>query len=120
MIEASGVDHLMLHVSDVERSKKFYTEILGMTVYREGEGQVFLRVGRPSVALFEKTGQCVLNRRSRPQPSGIQYGHGHFRDAESRVGEVWRRGQWASRPGSVHLLSRPRRASPAADGAHLI
>jgi catechol-2,3-dioxygenase len=41
MIEANGVDHVVLHVGDVGRSKKFYTEILGMTVYREDEGQVF-------------------------------------------------------------------------------
>ena len=60
MIEASGVDHVVLHVSDVERSKKFYTEILGMTVYREDQGQVFLRVGRQGVALFEKPDNASL------------------------------------------------------------
>ena len=26
MIEASGVDHIVLHVSDVQRSRKFYTD----------------------------------------------------------------------------------------------
>ena len=30
MIQTTGVDHVVLHVSDVERSKKFYTDILGM------------------------------------------------------------------------------------------
>ena len=60
MIEASGVDHVVLHVSDVERSKKFYTEILGMSVYREDEGQVFLRAGQQGVALFEKPGNTPL------------------------------------------------------------
>jgi catechol 2,3-dioxygenase-like lactoylglutathione lyase family enzyme len=54
MIETSGIDHVVLHVSDVERSKQFYTEILGMTVYREDEGQVFLHAGRQGVALFRK------------------------------------------------------------------
>jgi len=34
MIQATGVDHVVLHVDDVRRSKKFYTEILGMTAYR--------------------------------------------------------------------------------------
>jgi len=28
MIRASGIDHIVLHVSDVERAKKFYTELL--------------------------------------------------------------------------------------------
>jgi catechol 2,3-dioxygenase-like lactoylglutathione lyase family enzyme len=54
MIETSGIDHVVLHVSDVERSKQFYTEILGMAVYREDEGQVFLHAGHQGVALFRK------------------------------------------------------------------
>lgn len=54
MIQASGVDHVVLHVSDVDRAKKFYTEILGMTVYREDDGQVFMHAGQQGVALFEK------------------------------------------------------------------
>jgi extradiol dioxygenase family protein len=41
MIEANGVDHVALYIGDVGRSKKFYTEILGMTAYREYEGQAF-------------------------------------------------------------------------------
>lgn len=56
MIKASGVDHVVLHVNDVERSKKFYTEVLGMTVYREDDGQVFLHAGQQGVALFRKLG----------------------------------------------------------------
>jgi hypothetical protein len=39
MTEANGVDQVV--DVDVGRSKKFYAEILGMTVYREDVGQVF-------------------------------------------------------------------------------
>jgi catechol-2,3-dioxygenase len=60
MIEASRVDHVVLHVNDVERSKMFYTEILGMTVYREDEGQVFLRAGQQGLALFKNPGDAPL------------------------------------------------------------
>ena len=60
MIKASGVDHVVLHVDDVERSKKFYTEILGMTVYREDDGQVFLHAGQQGIALFRKPGNAPL------------------------------------------------------------
>jgi catechol 2,3-dioxygenase-like lactoylglutathione lyase family enzyme len=45
MIQASGIDHVVLHVSDVQRSKRFYTELLGMTAYRENDTQVFLHAG---------------------------------------------------------------------------
>jgi catechol 2,3-dioxygenase-like lactoylglutathione lyase family enzyme len=60
MIEASGVDNVVLHVNDVQRSKKFYTEVLGMIPYREDEGQVFLHAGRQGVALFKKVGDTPL------------------------------------------------------------
>ena len=60
MVQASGIDHIVLHVSDVKRAKDFYTEVLGMTPYRESERQVFLRAGTQGVALFEKDGDTPL------------------------------------------------------------
>lgn len=54
MIQASGIDHIVLHVSDVQRSRAFYTERLGMTVYRENDSQVFLHAGAQGVALFKR------------------------------------------------------------------
>lgn len=60
MIQANGVDHVVLHVSDVERAKKFYTEVLGMTVYREDDSQVFMHAGQQGVALFQKQGDARL------------------------------------------------------------
>jgi catechol 2,3-dioxygenase-like lactoylglutathione lyase family enzyme len=56
MIQATGIDHLVLHVNDVARAKTFYTEVLGMTVYRENDRQVFLHAGQQGVALFKKGG----------------------------------------------------------------
>jgi len=52
MIETSGIDHIVLHVADISRAKKFYRDILGMSVYRENERQVFLHAGSQGVALF--------------------------------------------------------------------
>lgn len=60
MIETSGIDHIVLHVGDVQRSKKFYTEILGMTAYREDEGQIFLHAGQQGVALFRNRSDAPL------------------------------------------------------------
>jgi catechol 2,3-dioxygenase-like lactoylglutathione lyase family enzyme len=60
MIQVNGIDHIVLHVSDVERAKKFYTELLGLTVYREDAGQVFMHAGQQGVALFEKQGDTPL------------------------------------------------------------
>jgi len=60
LIKTSGVDHVVLHVNDVERAKKFYTEVLGMTAYREDDAHVFLHAGQQGVALFKKQGDAPL------------------------------------------------------------
>lgn len=60
MIQTSGIDHIVLHCKDVERSRKFYTEVLGMTAYREGGGQVFMHAGGQGVALFEQQGDTPI------------------------------------------------------------
>ena len=59
-IQASGIDHIVLHVTDVERAKKFYSGVLGMTVYRKNDRQVFLHAGQQGVALFKKQGETPL------------------------------------------------------------
>jgi catechol 2,3-dioxygenase-like lactoylglutathione lyase family enzyme len=51
MIETNGIDHIVLHVADVQRARDFYSGVLGMTVYRENERQVFLHTGNQGVAL---------------------------------------------------------------------
>jgi catechol 2,3-dioxygenase-like lactoylglutathione lyase family enzyme len=58
VIEANGIDHIVLHVEDVQRSKKFYAEILGMTPYQENDWQVFLHAGGQGVALFKRRGEA--------------------------------------------------------------
>ena len=60
MIQTSGVDHVVLHVKDVERARKFYTDVLGMTVYCEDGRRVFLHAGQQGVALFEKEDDAPL------------------------------------------------------------
>ena len=61
MIQATGLDHIVLHVNDVERAKQFYSDVLGMTVYRENDRQVFLHAGTQGVALFRKHGDEPLS-----------------------------------------------------------
>ncbi len=52
-LKVTGIDHVVLHVKDLERSKKFYVELLGMEVEHEYSWGVFLRCGNQMVALFE-------------------------------------------------------------------
>ncbi len=52
-LKVSGIDHVVLHVKELERSKKFYIELLGMEVAHEHSGASFLHCGKQVVALFE-------------------------------------------------------------------
>lgn len=64
-----GLDHVVLHVRDIERSKQFYVGLLGCTVDREHLGDVdedageeefdapirsFLRCGSNQIGLFQR------------------------------------------------------------------
>jgi len=60
MIQATGIDHIVLHVDDVARARAFYVDVLGMTVYREDDRQVFLHAGPQGVALFRKPGERAM------------------------------------------------------------
>jgi glyoxylase I family protein len=102
MIEASGIDHIVLHVSDVQRSKQFYTELLGMTPYRENDRQVFLHAGAQGVALFKKPDGS-------PVPAGGDMNHLALKVAggtyESLKSELEAHGVKVSgRPGDDHCI----------------
>ena len=60
MVKVTGIDHIVLHVADVERARKFYADVLGLSVYRQNERQVFLHAGTQGVALFKKGGDAPL------------------------------------------------------------
>ena len=51
-LKTTGIDHVVLHVKDLDRSIKFYTEVLGMTVHRQRPTQAFLQLGDNQVGLF--------------------------------------------------------------------
>lgn len=53
-IEVTGLDHVVLHVRDLQRSKRFYLGVLGLPVYRETDTQCFVRCGGQLLALFER------------------------------------------------------------------
>jgi catechol 2,3-dioxygenase-like lactoylglutathione lyase family enzyme len=52
-LKITGIDHVVLHVKDLARAKKFYVDFLGMEVERERSWQLFLKCGAQGVALFK-------------------------------------------------------------------
>src|SRR5258708_29000083 len=55
-LQVSGIDHVVLHVADLERAHRFYTELLGFEIAHEFPGHSFLRCGTQIVGLFEHAG----------------------------------------------------------------
>ena len=52
-IKTVGIDHAVLHVTDLKRSKRLYIGLLGMTVNHEDSWQSFLWCGEQQIALFQ-------------------------------------------------------------------
>ena len=53
-LKVTGIDHVVLWVSDLERSKRFYIDLLGMRIAHESDWQSFLWCGDTQmVALFQ-------------------------------------------------------------------
>ena len=52
-LQVTGIDHVVFHVKDLARSKKFYIDFLGMDIDHESSWQCFLKCGNQGVALFE-------------------------------------------------------------------
>ena len=102
MIQTSGIDHIVLHCRDVERSTKFYTDVLGMSVYREGGGQVFMHAGNQGVALFESENGAALGTATDLNHLALNVADGTY---ESLKAELERHGVSVSgRPGEDHCI----------------
>ena len=67
-IECRGIDHVVFRVTDIERSLKFYTEILGLSLERVIEDlQIYqLRCGKNIIDLFVlKEGETLAPKAER-------------------------------------------------------
>ena len=51
--KVTGIDHVVLHVKDLPRARKFYVDFLGLDVEHERDWQCFLKCGNQGIALFE-------------------------------------------------------------------
>lgn len=60
-LKVTGIDHVVLHVKDLSRAKKFYVDFLGMEVRRENSWQLFVNCGSQQVGLFEMGDGKTIN-----------------------------------------------------------
>ena len=91
MVRLTGLGHVLLRVLDLERSKKFYTEVLGFRVLEEDpeHGGVFLALEGQSHAIDLFAVQDVdIARQQTPGVRGL--GHVAFRvDSEQALKDAY-------------------------------
>ena len=69
-LKVTGIDHVVFHVKDLARAKKFYIDFLGMDIDHESSWQCFLKCGNQGVALFEVEDGEEVHRRQRSESYG--------------------------------------------------
>ena len=62
MIKTSGVLHFTIPVKDLDRSEKFYTEVMGLTKVRRNSHMVFMRDGADYFVLTHSENPIEPNR----------------------------------------------------------
>jgi catechol 2,3-dioxygenase-like lactoylglutathione lyase family enzyme len=86
MIEPKSVVHFSIAVSDLEASRKFYTDILGLTLVRNAPaiGMVFLRAGKDHVILARSDAPLQRNAKdSRRAHHAFKVDPGRYEDAKA-------------------------------------
>ena len=86
-IKTTGIDHVVLWVSDLERSKRFYMDLLGMTVAHESEWQSFLHCGNQQIALFDATRRGVTVQGGALQHMALPMEPASYEETKARVEE---------------------------------
>jgi glyoxylase I family protein len=72
-LPVTGIGHIALRVTDLQRAKRFYTEALGFTLAGESERACFVTVGGAFFALIAGTDQTPSNDRFDPFRVGLDH-----------------------------------------------
>ena len=94
-VQASGIDHLAIHVRDLDVSKAFYMGVLGLAVDREFPGGSFLKCGTQILGLIAAEGADVAG--------GIEVNHVALNLTSGRYDDV----KAALERAGVEVLGRP-------------
>lgn len=82
-LKTAGIDHTVLHVTDLVRSKRFYMEVLGMTVNHEDATHAFLWCGNGQmVPLFQVDEGTVISPRSDMNHMALRLEAGSYEDVK--------------------------------------
>ena len=84
-LKVTGIDHVVLHVGNLDRAKKFYVDLLGFSVAHEGGRQSFLKCGSQQVALFEVRGGTELHAGSEMNHMALRLAAGEYDEVKATL-----------------------------------
>ena len=84
-LKVSGIDHVVFHVKDLGRAKKFYVDFLGMKVDHEGSWQCFLKCGSQGIALFEVDDNEDVHAGSEVNHMALRLATGHWQQVKKTL-----------------------------------
>ena len=113
-LQVTGIDHVVFHVKDLARSKKFYIDFLGMDIDHESSWQCFLKCGHQGVALFEVEDGEEVHAGSEVNHMALRLVSGELARVKATIGKRRHRSHRPPRRSHLHLLLRSGRPSSAA------
>jgi catechol 2,3-dioxygenase-like lactoylglutathione lyase family enzyme len=84
-LQVTGIDHVVFHVKDLARSKKFYVDFLGMDIEHESSWQCFLKCGNQGLALFEAEDDAEIHGGSEVNHMALQLVSGDYQRVKSTL-----------------------------------
>ena len=84
-LKTTGIDHVVLWVSDLPRSKRFYLDLLGMTVAHESERQCFMWCGSQQIALFAARDGANVPGNSELNHMALKLEAGEYAEVKARL-----------------------------------
>lgn len=84
-LKVTGIDHVVLHVRDLKRAKKFYMELLGFKVAHESSWQSFLSCGGQQVALFEMRDNGEIHAGDEMNHMALRLDAGEYEDVKATL-----------------------------------
>ena len=82
-LKVTGIDHVVLHVRDLEKAKRFYMDLLGFTVAHESSWQSFLRCGTQQVALFQMRDGSDIHAGSEMNHMALRLESGEYEEVKA-------------------------------------
>jgi catechol 2,3-dioxygenase-like lactoylglutathione lyase family enzyme len=83
--KVTGIDHVVLHIKDLARAKKFYIDFLGMTIDHESSWQCFLKCGNQGIALFEVDDDKDVHGGSEVNHIALNLVSGNYEEVKKRL-----------------------------------